>query len=247
MKLSLKYINTIHAIKTSALKIATTFDYKLNSKITLDYIDNIDGRLNSSILEKQFLNELKLDLETNYDFPIQVIISKDRSPEDIIINNIKINLKLTKSSSPDNAVNKHAIFYSITGISKLLNGSNWNDFLKLLKQAKQQDQIKTTRNKETEYHYLVIHKIHRNVLLKSIFDIHTYLSSSNNELQINWRKEFKNSTYECQDNLLDYNNKIKQLLSTIQHSILKNIEKNHTFATDDLSFLNIQQLDNSTT
>jgi hypothetical protein len=52
----------------------------------------------------------------------------------------------------------------------------------------------------TEYHYLVINKNTNEMLLKSIFDIHTYKSNPCNDLQINWDNEFKNIEYKI-DNL----------------------------------------------
>lgn len=186
-----------------------------------------DGRIDSAMKEGPFLEELKrLLLIANPSYSI--IISPPRAACDIMINNIRINLKLTDCKSADNSVNKPSIYFSITGLTNYPYSSNWNEFLVYLQEAKEKGQIKKLRNKETEYHYLVKNKLNGDVLLKSIFDIHTYVSNASNDLQINWKNEFANSEY-CVDDKL-YVKKVESLLLAIQNSVKDMIQRTRLFA-----------------
>ena len=181
-----------------------------------------DGRIDSAMKEKPFLNEMKrILLEMNPDW--EVVISPPRASCDIIVNNIRINLKLTDCKSSDNSVNKPSIYYSITGLTTYPYSSNWNDFLDRLTDAKTKSQIKKQRYKPTEYHYLVKNKLTGNVLLKPIFDIHTYVSNASNDLQINWKNEFTYSEYHTEE--VDYLKKVQSLLLCIQKSVKEMIER----------------------
>lgn len=196
--------------------------------------DNCDGRIDSAMKEIPFLNEMKrLLLEKHPDW--NVIISPPRASCDIMINSIRINLKLTDCKSSDNSVNKPSIYYSITGLTTYPYSSNWNEFLDKLAEAKKNNQIKIQRHRPTEYHYLVKNKITGDVLLKSIFDIHNYVSNASNDLQINWKNEFVFSDHKTKDE--DYLNKVKSLLVCIQKSVKEMIERTKRFADADVSSL----------
>jgi hypothetical protein len=67
----------------------------------------------------------------------------------------------------------------------------------------------------------------KNILFKSIFDIHTYKSNPCNVLQINWKNEFLNEKYSIDDKI--YHKKIFELLSTIQKSLKKEYESKKLF------------------
>jgi hypothetical protein len=193
-----------------------------------------DGRIDSAIKETPFLNEMKrLLLEKHPEW--EIIISPPRAACDIMINSIRINLKLTDCKSSDNSVNKPSIYYSITGVTTYPYSSNWNEFLDRLTDAKKTNHIKKTRDKPTEYHYLVKNKLTGDVLLKPIFDIHTYVSNASNDLQINWKNEFSSSEYHTEDK--DYENKVKSLVKCIQRSVKEMIERTKRFAEADIDLL----------
>jgi len=191
-----------------------------------------DGRIDSAMKEGPFLNEMKrLLLEKNPEW--NILISPPRASCDIMINSIRINLKLTDCKSADNSVNKPSIYFSITGLTTYPYASTWNDFLTKL--TEQKDNIKKVRNQSTEYHYLVKNKLTGQVLLKPIFDIHTYVSNPSNDLQINWKNEFIHSDYFTTD--ADYLNKVGSLLACIQRSVREMIERTIQFANADFSTL----------
>jgi len=194
--------------------------------------DNGDGRIDSAMKETPFLNELKQRLiEKNPTW--DVVISPPRASCDVMVNGIRINLKLTDCKSSDNCVNKPSIYFSITGLTTYPYSSNWNDFFDRLVDAKTKNLLKRQRHKPTEYHYLVKNKLTGDVLLKAIFDIHTYVSNPSNDLQINWQDEFAYATYHTED--AAYLNKVKELLQCIQRSVIEMIERTKRFANADLN------------
>ena len=191
-----------------------------------------DGRIDSAMKEMPFLNEMKrLILERHSDWKVE--IPPPRSSFDIMINDIKINVKLTDCKSADNSVSKPSIYYSITGLTTYPHSSNWNEFLDRIMSAKNANQIKTQRHKPTEYHYLVKNKITGDVLFKPIFDIHTYVSNPSNDLQIGWKNEFAHLDYHTED--AKYLEKILELLGCIQKSVKEMRERTKRFAKADLS------------
>lgn len=183
-----------------------------------------DGRLDSAMKETPFLIELKrILLEKHLEWDI--VIPKERSWCDIIIQAIPINLKLTEAKTADNCANKRAIFFSITGNSYYPYSSTWNNFYDKLSETP----WKTHRNKLTEYHYLVKNKLTGAVLLKAMFDIHTYVSNPSNDLQINWKNEFNHLEYQGDSK------KIDELLTCIQTSVKAMIERISRFASANFS------------
>jgi hypothetical protein len=77
----------------------------------------------------------------------------------------------------------------------------------------------------------VKNKLTGDVLLKAMFDIHTYVSNPSNDLQINWKNEFHHIDY--QGDL----KKIDELLSCIQTSVKAMIERTSRFANADFSLV----------
>ena len=194
-----------------------------------------DGRIDSAMKEAPFLDELKRQLLECHS-TWEIIISPPRASCDIMVNAVRINLKLTGCKSSDNSVSKPSIFYSITGLSTYPNRSNWNEFQERLTDAAKEKQIKPFRHRSSEYHYLVKNKVTGDTLLKPIFDIHTYVSNASNDLQINWRNEFKHISYRTDDS--NYLKKVESLLITLQRSVRETIERTHKFAEADVgSFL----------
>jgi len=193
-----------------------------------------DGRMDSAMKEQPFLKELKTELLRKH--PLWIVdISQPRACYDVMINEIRINLKITECKYSDNSMNKPSIYFSITGDSNYPYSSTWNDFLDMLTKANRANMIKQQRDKSSEYHYLVKNKATGDVLLKPIFDIHTYISNPSNNLQINWKNEFDNLDY-CVDDK-EYLAKVHSLLVCIQKSVKEMIARTNEFAESDMSFI----------
>ena len=195
-----------------------------------------DGRIDSAIKEAPFLNEMKRILLSEHP-TWDVQISPPRASCDIMVNTIRINLKLTDCKSSDNSMNKPSIFYSITGVTNYPYSSNWNEFYERIRGAGLAHQIKKQRHKPTEYHYLVKNKLTGDVLLKPIFDIHTYVSNPSNDLQINWKNEFIHLDYHIDDSDEKYIKKVEELLLCIQKSVKEMIERSRHFSEADIGAL----------
>jgi hypothetical protein len=207
------------------------------SIIGLEKSESADGRIDSAMKATPYLNYLKQLIMTDHpDWDVQ--ISPPRASCDIMVNSVRINLKLTDCKSSDNSMNKPSIFYSITGLTNYPYSSNWKDFRDRIQDAGRANQIKHRRHKPTEYHYLVKNKITGEVLLKPIFDIHTYVSNPSNDLQINWKNEFINSGYyiDSSDDEV-YMKKVEELLLCIQKSVKDMIERSLPFAEADIASL----------
>jgi hypothetical protein len=188
-----------------------------------------DGRIDSAFKEKPFLDEMKKTLLA--DHPTwDVVISPPRAACDVMVNSIRINLKLTDCKSSDNSMSKPSVYYSITGLTNYPASSNWNTFFDRIANGSP----KKIRDKATEYHYLVKNKMTGDVLLKPIFDIHTYVSNPSNNLQINWKNEFANIEYAVSD--AEYLPKVQSLLRCIQKSVRDMIENSRRFAEADFAF-----------
>ena len=189
-----------------------------------------DGRIDSAVKEIEFLTELSRQLlERNPGW--NITIPSTRYWYDIEIENILINLKISSCKSADNCMNKKAVFYSITGEIDYPGSSNWNKFYDELKEA----HFKKERDRMSEYHYLVKNKDTGALLLKSIFDIHTYHPNSSNNLQINWKNEFKHLDYFTED--IHYIEKVKELLKCIQQSVIDMTRLSEQFAMANIGDL----------
>jgi hypothetical protein len=214
---TLVYKNTITAIKEAC------------SNINLTYSNDSDGRIVSAIKEKEYLTTLQKSLNiTHPTFNIE--IPKDRFWYDIRINEIPLNLKLTTGGT-DNAFNKEAIIYTLSGVGVDKKNMNFCIFWDKCMNCQKKD----VRDKSTEYHYLVVNKITGKILIKSILDIHTFKTNPCNIMQINWKNEFNHIDYEISDD--DFKEKIKQILKTIQTSVKQYISSTQKFAdanVDDL-------------
>ena len=109
-----------------------------------------------------------------------------------------------------------------------MNYNAWFQYLKTM--AK-----KPVREKQTEYHYLVLNKTSGKILFKSILDIHSYKSNPCNDMQINWQSEFAHLDYYITDE--NFREKIKELLKTVQKSVRQLIESMREFADADIDAL----------
>lgn len=192
-----------------------------------------DSRNHSAALEKPFLDLLKHHLGKMYP-SMSVDVQKSRKSADVLINGLWINLKIS-SLGTDNSCSKSGIFFSYTACPDFPCGVNWNDFKKRMDKAKAEGKIKKTRQKSTEYHYLVVDKASGKFIFKSIFDIHTYKPNPSNDLQINWANEFKNRGYVCDD----YPKKKSELYKILQLSQKKSIETKDKFAYEEFDFVSV--------
>lgn len=195
------------------------------AKINLIYSSDGDGRITSAVKERVYLNLLEKGLKDNHPSLRFEHQPADRWWWDFRVNGISINLKLTTGGT-DNAFNKVAIIYSISGVELYKKNMNYNQFFKTIKECYK----KPERNHMTEYHYLVVNKNTGTVLLKSIFDIHTFKTNPCNDLQINWNNEFKHIDFVS----TDLKEKIKELLKTVQASVKQAIEGMKEFANANI-------------
>lgn len=196
-------------------------------KINLTYSCEGDGRLTSAIKETEYLLLLEKGLAENYPsltFEKQPV---ERWWWDFRVNRIPFNLKLTTGGT-DNAFNKVAILYTVSGTEVTKRNMNFNMFFKTLKECPK----KATRDPMTEYHYLVVNKNDGRILLKSILDIHSFKSNPCNDLQINWASEFKNINFRIVDS--DFKQKIQELIKTVQTSIIQAIAGMSEFASANI-------------
>lgn len=197
------------------------------SKINLTYSQEGDGRITSAIKENEYLSLLEQGLKERhptFKFEKQ---PKDRWWWDFRVNGIPFNLKLTTGGT-DNAFNKVAILYSLSGEEMEKKNMNFNQFYRLLKESAR----KNERDRSTEYHYLVVNKGDGKVLLKSILDIHTFKPNPCNDLQINWKNEFNNIEYRTPDD--KFKEKMNELLKVVQTSIKQAISSMNEFASADI-------------
>jgi hypothetical protein len=188
-------------------------------KINLNFSNDGDGRITSAVKEREYLNLLEIGLKSRgFTFEHQPV---ERWWWDFRVNGIPFNLKLTTGGT-DNAFNKVAIIYTISGQEVEKRNMNYNQFFTVIKDCPK----KSERDPMTEYHYLVVNKETGAVLLKSILDIHTYKSNPCNDLQINWTNEFKNSEFVTQS----FKAKIQEFLKTVQTSVRQAMASMKEFA-----------------
>ena len=179
------------------------------AKINLIYSKDGDGRITSAVKEREYLNLLEKGLKDKHPSLKFEHEPRARWWWDFRVNGIAINLKLTTGGT-DNAFNKAAVIYSISGNEVKNKNMSYNQFFKAIKECHK----KVERNHMTEYHYLVVNKDTGKFLLKSILDIHTFKTNPCNNIQINWSNEFKNIEFVTPD--LKFKEKIQELLKAIQ-------------------------------
>ena len=205
------YPEIIHAIKEEC------------AKINLIYSKDGDGRITSAVKEREYLDLLEQGLKDNHPSLKFEHQPADRWWWDFRVNGLTINLKLTTGGT-DNAFNKVAIIYSISGNEVEKRNMNYNQFFKTIKECPK----KAERNHMTEYHYLVVNKNTGRILLKSILDIHTFKTNPSNDLQINWTNEFNHIEFITPD--LHFKGKIQELLKAIQTSVKQAVAGMKEFA-----------------
>ena len=188
--------------------------------ISISFTNGTDGRIVSAVKESEYLEKLKLVIPSQFKFEI----SKVRNWCDFTFEGVPFNLKLTDCKTADNAFNKTAVIYSVTGDIPKTKNMNFNKFWGKIKETSWADL------EGREYHYLVVNKTTGEALIKSIFAVKTYISNPCNILQINWGKEFEAMDYKPDD----LNEKKRELLHCIQKSIRTSIESKQEFAQADI-------------
>lgn len=181
------------------------------STIRIEFSAGGDGRLSSAVKEDEYLQIFKTKMLASHP-DIAVEIAPARFWYDVRVGGIPVNLKLTTLGT-DNCMNKKAVYYSLTGKEDYPYASNWNDFWARIRDGPRKD----VRVQNTEYHYLVVNKADGDFLLKSMLDIQNFRPNACNDLQIDWKKEFKVRDVLSDDD--EYDQVCKDLLQTIQTSV----------------------------
>jgi hypothetical protein len=197
------------------------------STIHIEFSGGGDGRLSSATKEEEYLQIFKTKMAAAYP-AISVEIAPARFWFDVRVGGIPINLKLTTLGT-DNCMNKKAVYYSLTGREDYPYASNWNDFWARILDGPRKDM----RVQKTEYHYLVVNKSNGDFLLKSMLDIQNFRPNACNDLQIDWKKEFKVREVLSDDD--EYDQACKDLLETIQTSVRMAHSTSANFLNADIS------------
>lgn len=147
---------------------------------------DMDGRLASAGLEREVVKILQDHIRKEGAEEVEFEIPKDRHWFDVRIGGIPINIKITNGGT-DNAFNKVAVLYSLTGWEPPLKNMNFNQFYHHLLETPWVRE----RNPLAEYHYLVFHKTTGEFLFRSLLDIEAFQSNPSNILQICWKNELR--------------------------------------------------------
>jgi hypothetical protein len=204
----LPYNTVIKSIKRAANRVKITFP------------ETEDGRLVSAIKERDYLRRLVKNLK-RINKKITTAILPNRSWCDIIVSGIPINLKMTMGGT-DNIFNLRAVSSTVFGKSaRTLTDTSI---------------VPRSRDRMNEYHYLVVNKKTGKTILKSILDLGEYKSSSHNILQINWSKEFANSSVASKNTVrINHIQKKQELLQTVQKSFQRRIIALQKYAKLDIN------------
>jgi len=190
--------------------------------ITMTYPHDEDGRITSAVKEKEYLVKLKTALGPRFDFEIP----QKRAWYDFKVDGIFINLKISKGGG-DNAFNKKSLLLTWGGSASVKQPGNMNNLWEKLKTTPRVE----TRNTLTEYHYLVVYKETRDVLLKSLVDIHTYKPNcAGNVMQINWNDEWIHKDYVAPNRSA----KMLELAKVVQEACRKQCENMRQFVDANL-------------
>jgi hypothetical protein len=211
----MSYNKTITAVRAACATIKMSFSKASGG--------GGDGRVESSVKEGPYLEALKTALGSGH----TVEIAKARHWYDVRIDGIPFNLKMTECASSDNMFDKVAIHYTLTGEELVKKNMNFDVWWSGVVAAKR----KAERDPSTEYHFIVVDKRDGSVLVKSLMDIHSYKKNPCNILQIGWANEFAQASYTASD----YKAKVRELLGTVQASLLQRRASEDAFCTADLS------------
>jgi hypothetical protein len=191
-------------------------------RIRIDFSTAGDGRLCSAADEDVYLPRLKSELGSSH----VVVIPPARTWADIFIDDIPFNLKLSACESADNAFNRQAILFTLTGKKHGRTNLNFKDMWEHLTTVP----WKAVRDKRTEYHYIAVNKQTGEALVKSILDIHTYVINAalSNVLQINWKNEFLHRDHAIAD--ADFTEQGRKLVRACQEAVRRALANLTDFA-----------------
>ena len=195
------------------------------ARIRMEFSTAGDGRLCSAADEESYLHLLTAELGPSH----TVEIPKERHWADVFIDGIPFNLKLSSCSSSDNAFNRQAVLFTLTGVLFDKSNLNFKDMFDHLTTVP----WKTVRDKKTEYHYIAVNKKTGDAVVKSILDIHTYVPNAalSNVLQINWKNEFLHRDHAIADE--DFTQQGRKLVRTLQEAVRRALSNLMDFANAD--------------
>jgi hypothetical protein len=142
-----------------------------------------------------------------------------------------INLKINNGKAPDNAYSKIGVLATVSCTPPVrCQNMDMNTFYKTLVGCVKL--WKGQRQPLREYHYLVVHKITGQILLKSILDIHTFFPNPSNIFQIKWDHEFKHMDYRTP--VEKSMEKFCEILEIIQKSLRRKAERSQQMIDADI-------------
>jgi hypothetical protein len=189
--------------------------------ISVTFPRDADGRIVSAVKEIEYLEKLGYALPSAFQFKI----SKARHWNDFTCNGVPFNLKLTNcKNTADDAFSKVAVIAAVTGRIPKKKNMNFNQFWSEIKKEP------WGGVEGRELHYLVVNKISGQAMIKSIFDVQTYVPNPCRIMQINWCKEFLAKDYKPED----LTEKKKELLRCVQKSIRTSIDSQLEFSRADI-------------
>jgi hypothetical protein len=170
-------------------KLQEIVDYLKNSNLSLSNTQK-DGRINSILNEDEVLKIIEKK------FKIEIPTAREWA--DFYIDETPVNIKITTTTTADNASSKKGLFYALTG--KIYKGNSWKHYLKELK-----ENIKETNK---DYYFLIINKNHnQDIFYNSLKSLNKVVPNGNNlPFQIKWdenRIPSKKSFKEAKKMLLE--------------------------------------------
>ena len=150
-------------------KLQEIVDYLKNSNLSLSNTQK-DGRINSILNEDEVLKIIEKK------FKIEIPTAREWA--DFYIDETPVNIKITTTTTADNASSKKGLFYALTG--KIYKGNSWKHYLKELK-----ENIKETNK---DYYFLIINKNHnQDIFYNSLKSLNKVVPNGNNlPFQIKW-------------------------------------------------------------
>jgi hypothetical protein len=174
----------------------------------------VDGRLNSMQAEAVVIKHIQEVLAHS----AIINIPSARSWHDISIQwpNIDVpyyfNIKVS-TGGQDNAFNKKALVWSLSTLleNDIPNAMSINTMHNLIMQNHRT--MRSAKN-TGEYYFLYVDKHDGTIVIKSLCDIQSWASNSQNILQINWTKEKQRATTSNGRLVTPIRNRIFKLIST---------------------------------
>jgi hypothetical protein len=189
--------------------------------------ENTDGRENSLMDERMLIACLKEkfrveDTKPRYWYDTALY-------DEALEKWIPINIKTTRATCADNALNKKAIVFTFSKLATEDIPSNMS-FQRMVELV--ESNIKEMRDPSHEYYYLYVDKKDKHVMVRSMHDVCSFRSNGNNWLQIDWRAEraIPEDAIPADDPPIERYRAIKGILSL---SLQKLFLASHALLSDD--------------